>query len=97
MDLTLNELVVLKETPFPGDLLSGRNSDNRSNIVQRAHKRLDESDLEPRALLAALDQLAARGYVERVSIGFFRRTYEGQVALTRNSRSLQSLVSRLVG
>jgi hypothetical protein len=95
MNLTINELAVLKETPFPGDILCARGADSRSNIAQRAYKRLGIPNHEVRALLASMDQLQARGYVERVSLGFFRRTFEGHQALLQNARNLQDIAARL--
>lgn len=88
MDLTLLELVLLAETPFG---TTGQNH-KRSNVSQRARYRFQNPTYEDRDALRSLDALEARGFIERVSVAYLRRTIEGQRSLETNLRSLRSLV-----
>lgn len=84
MDLSLLEMAVLKEAPFPSLTSS------QDEIAKRALGRLG-IDWKDRGAMTALRQLEARKFLERISIGGFRRTHEGNQALARNIRNLQNL------
>lgn len=96
MNLSIAELALLRATPFPYDP-NFNTPDERSEIHKRAEQILGiDSVFDIRTAMKVLDQLEISGLIERVAIGYCRRTIEGDRALKNGIEDLQGLRGRLL-
>ena len=96
MNLTLLELIVLKETPCPFDALTHGAPECRTIIAQRAMDRVGDPSLSSAVAGSVLDILVAKSLIRRVNGGLFRRTHEGNASLRQNLRQLHNITTAMV-
>ncbi len=92
MTLSILELAILCETPFP---TTPGCSDDRSKVADRVMKRLNTTRYAASEISKALDGLLLNGYVERVNTWKVRRTFEGDVFLKSEAEALIELARGL--
>ena len=94
MRLSLQELILLKCSPFPTD--TGYRPASKAEVIRGAASLLEDETFDERTALKLFDHLEHSKLIERVSGGHIRRTFEGTAELRANQQFVQNLVTKLL-